>query len=253
MFNQQIANRLPHRFRRGTPLVQGMRDGLPIGIGYYAVAFSLGIIARNLGIPAWLGFASSLLTRASAGEYGAYSVIAIQATMVEVIGMAVVTNLRYLLMSTSLTQKVARRTPLWKRLLVGCCMTDEVFGISIAYPGQLPPSYPLGATIVAGLMWAAGTASGIVAGDILPEQVVSALSVALYGMFIAIIVPPSRQDRGIAVAVMASFALSGLCAILPIISTLSNGTRTILLTVIIAAAAAIIRPIQPQDIDNDNL
>lgn len=223
-------------------LLQGMRDSIPIGLGYYAVAFSLGIIAGGLGIPASLGFTGSLLIRASAGEYGAYTAIAAHATALEVIGLAIVTNLRYLLMSTALTQKFIPGMPLWKRILAGCCMTDEVFGISIAYHGPLTAAYPIGATLLAGTMWAAGTGSGILAGDILPSAVVSALSVALYGMFIAIIIPPSKKDRAVAWAVAISFLLSGLCTITPWLKELGSGTRTILLTIIIASAAAIIKP-----------
>lgn len=222
--------------------IKGMRDSIPIGLGYFAVAFSLGIIAGNLGIPAALGFTSSLLIRASAGEYGAYSAIAAHATCMEVIGLAIITNLRYLLMSTALTQKFAPGTPLWKRLLAGCCITDEVFAISIAHPTPLPTSYPLGATALAGTLWAAGTACGILAGDVLPASTVSALSVALYGMFIAIIIPPAKQDRAIALAVVASFVCSGLCSILPFICELGTGTRTIMLTLLISAVAAVVHP-----------
>ena len=124
--------------------MQGMRDGIPIGLGYFAVAFSLGIIAGNLQVPAWMGFVGSWLTHASAGEYGAYTMIATQASLMGVIGMAIVTNLRYMLMSTAITQRFKPGTSLLHRILVGCCMTDEIFGISIAYPAPLPVSYPFG-------------------------------------------------------------------------------------------------------------
>ncbi len=253
MKQERLTDGLRNRLHKGSPFVQGMRDAVPIGMGYYAVAFSLGIIAANVGIPALLGFTSSLLTRASAGEFGAYMLIAAHATSLEVIGMGIVTNLRYLLMSTALTQKFERRTPLWKRILAGCCMTDEVFGISIAYPHRLPASYPIGATVLAGTMWAAGTASGILAGDILPANVISALSVALYGMFIAIIIPPSRENRVVAVTVAVSFALSGLCTITPWVSQWSSGMRTIVLTVIIATLAAILKPVEPENEADDDL
>ena len=119
-----------------------MRDGFPIGMGYFAVSFSLGIIAAKAGLTAWMGFVGSFLTRASAGEYGVYSLIAIGASYVEVVAMCLVTNLRYLLMSTALTQKFASNVSLLKRILVACCVTDEIFGISIAYPGNLPPARP---------------------------------------------------------------------------------------------------------------
>lgn len=235
------------------PFVEGLRDGIPIAMGYFAVAFSLGIIARQAGLVAWQGFVGSWFTRASAGEYGVYTQIALNAAYLEVVAMCIVTNLRYLLMSTALTQKFAPRLPLWQRLITACCITDEVFGISIARPGYLPPSYPIGATLVSGTLWAAGCASGIVAGQLLPTPMVLALSVSLYGMFLAIIVPPARRDRAVLWAIIVSFALSGVCAILPWVKELSAGTRTILLTIVISAVVAWLKPIPENDEPNDDL
>jgi predicted branched-subunit amino acid permease len=129
--------------------------------------------------------------------------------------------------------------------MVGCCVTDEIFGISIAYPGYLNPYYPFGATTVAAPMWACGTMLGIIAGSVLPARAVSALSVALYGMFLAIIIPPSKKDKAVGVAVIVSFLLSYLCRNLEFFTrfNLSSGTVTIILTLIISSAAAIIRPV----------
>lgn len=224
--------------------LRGVRDGIPIALGYYAVAFSLGIIASNAGIGALLGFVGSFFTRASAGEYGVYTLVAASATYAEVVGMSLITNLRYLLMSTALSQKFSEGTSLAKRVLVSFCVTDEIFGISIAYPGNLEPAYTYGAALISTVFWASGTASGIIAGDVLPANVISALSVALYGMFLAIIIPPSRKDRAVGIAVVMSFVLSGVCAVMPVVSDLSSGTRTILLTILISATAAICKPVK---------
>ncbi|MCI6491277.1 MAG: AzlC family ABC transporter permease [Prevotella sp.] len=224
--------------------LRGVRDGIPIALGYYAVAFSLGIIASNAGIGALLGFVGSFFTRASAGEYGVYTLVAASATYAEVVGMSLITNLRYLLMSTALSQKFSEGTSLAKRVLVSFCVTDEIFGISIAYPGNLEPAYTYGAALISTVFWASGTASGIIAGDVLPANVVSALSVALYGMFLAIIIPPSRKDRAVGIAVVMSFVLSGVCAVMPVVSDLSSGTRIILLTILISATAAICKPVK---------
>lgn len=222
---------------------QGCRDGFPIGLGYFAVSFSLGIIASKAGLTPFLGFMSSLLTRASAGEYAGYTLIAAEGSLIEMFVISLITNLRYLLMNAALSQKFSIKTPMWQRLLVGCCCTDEIFGISIAYEGYLQPMYSYAATIVAGPMWAAGTAIGITAGSLLPLRYVSALSVALYGMFLAVIIPAGKKDKAVLCTIIASFALSLLCNYLPLVSTLSSGTRTILLTIVIASAAAIIRPV----------
>lgn len=224
--------------------LKGLKDGVSIGLGYFAVSFSLGIIAKKGGLTAPLGFIASFFTRASAGEYGVYTLVAADATYWEIVIISLITNLRYLLMSTALSQKFSPETSLLKRILVGCCVTDEVFGISIAYPGYLEPTYTFGAFAVSTPLWAAGTALGIIAGTILPGRVVSALSVALYGMFIAIIVPPSKRDKAVLCGVIASFVLSYLCTYtIPFIKDLSSGTRTIILTVTISAAIAIIKPI----------
>ena len=146
-------------------------------------------------------------------------------------------------MSAALTQKFSPTTPLWKRLLLGCCVTDEIFGISIAYKGYLAPSYTFAAAILSGLFWAAGTATGIFAGDILPANIVTALSVALYGMFIAIIIPPAKRDKAVLVAVIVSFILSGVWKYVPALSAISSGMKIIILTILISAAAAIMRPV----------
>lgn len=230
-------------------LLKGMRDGVPIGLGYFAVAFSLGIIAGKAGLTAPMGFFASLFTRASAGEYGVYSLILINATYLEVFVISLIANLRYLLMNAALTQKFKPTTSLFNRLLVGACCTDEIFGVSIAYPGFLEPIYTYGACIVAAPMWAMGTCAGIIAGDVLPTNIVSALSVALYGMFIAIIIPAGKKDKAVLVTIIVSFAASYICGKIPGIKNLSSGLRTIILTIGIAALAALIRPISEEEVE----
>ena len=227
-------------------ILQGFRDGIPIAMGYFAVAFSLGIIAKQAGLTAAMGFVSGFFTRASAGEYGVYTLVAVNAAYVEIVAMCLVANLRYMLMSAALSQKIAPGTSWLHRVLMACCVTDEVFGISIAHEGYTPPSYTYSAALISTLFWASGCAAGIVAGGMLPTPIVVALSVALYGMFLAIIMPPSRSDRHVLYAVMASFVLSGLCSVAPVVSGWSSGTRTIVLTIVIAAVAAWVKPINTE-------
>ena len=229
----------------------GMRDGVPIALGYFAVSFSLGIAARKAGFTPFQGFLVSLLNNASAGEYAAFALIMANATYFEVAVITLIANARYLLMSCALAQRFVPETPFWHRLLIGYDVTDELFGITIARPGSLNPYYTYGAILLAAPAWASGTALGIIAGNLLPLRVVSALSVALYGMFLAIIIPPARKDRIVAVLVVISFALSFLCSYLPGISVLSEGTRTILLTVAISGAAAVLFPVRQEENEND--
>lgn len=225
----------------------GLRDGLPIGLGYFAVAFSLGIVARNAGLTPLQGFIASFTNVASAGEYALFTSIQAAASYLEIALITLVVNARYLLMSTALTQRFNPRTPLIHRFLVGFGITDEIFGITIARQGFINPIYNYGALLVAVPLWSAGTSLGIIAGNFLPARVVSALSVALYGMFLAIIVPPAKKSRVIMIAVLVSFAASYASTIIPVINGLSGGTRTIILTILIASVTAILKPISDTD------
>lgn len=244
----QKGKSLPVQGSRWKVFGEGVRDGMPIAMGYLAVAFALGIAAREAGLSAFQGFLASFLNNASAGEYAGFLLIAANAPYGEVALMTLVTNARYLLMSCALSQKFAPDTPLRHRLLVGYDVTDEIFGISIARPGRLDPYYNYGAMSVAIPGWAIGTALGIVAGNLLPGRAVSALGVALYGMFLAVIIPPGRKNKIVAVLVAASFLASLAASRLPFLSGLSGGTRTILLTVAIAGIAAVLFPVK-EDMD----
>ena len=227
-------------------IIHGLRDGIPIAMGYFAVAFSLGIIAVKAGLTAPMGWVSSFFTRASAGEYGTYSLIAVNAAYAEVIAMCMVVNLRYMLMSAALSQKVAPNTSWFDRILMACCITDEVFGISIAYKGYTPPAYTYSAALISSMFWASGCALGIMAGNLLPQTMVTALSMSLYGMFLAIIIPPAHSNRNVLYALIASFVLSGICAVAPVVCEWSSGMRTVVLTIIISSVAALLRPIKQE-------
>lgn len=225
-----------HAFR------DGMRDGIPIGLGYLAVAFSLGIAAQNAGLSAFQCFLVSLLCNASAGEYAGFTLVAANASYIEMAIITLVANARYLLMSCAMSQRVAPRTHLLHRLFLSFGLTDELFGIAIARPGCLHPYYSYGAFFVASPCWAFGTALGAIAGNVLPLRIVSALSFALFGMFLAVFVPPAKKDKAIAGIVIVCFILSYSATVLPVLSELSEGVRIIILTVIISSAAALIFP-----------
>ena len=156
--------------------------------------------------------------------------------------VTLITNARYLLMSAALSQRLNPQMPFFHRFLIAYDVTDELFGINIAQPGFLNPFYTYGAVLTAAPGWAIGTALGTIAGNLLPLRIVSALSVALYGMFLAVIIPPAKKDRVIAVIIVICFAASYCATYLPVVSELSEGTRTIILTVVIAGIAAILFP-----------
>lgn len=225
----------------------GLRDGVPIALGYFAVAFSLGIVAKKAGLTPFQGFLSSILNHASAGEYAEFTVISAGAPYLEMAFVILVTNIRYLLMSCALSQKFDSHTHFAHRFLVGFGITDEIFGISVGKPGALNPYYTYGAMAIALPGWAMGTAMGIAAGNVLPASLVSALSVALYGMFIAIIVPASRTNRIVGGVVIVGFLASFIVSRIPLFDRLSDSMKISLLTVLIAGAAAVLFPIKNQD------
>ncbi|MBE6670904.1 MAG: AzlC family ABC transporter permease [Ruminococcaceae bacterium] len=219
-----------------------MQDGIPIGLGYLAVSFSLGIAAKKAGLTAIQGFITSLLCNASAGEYVGFTLIAANALYLEMAFGTLIANARYMLMSCAISQRTEPGLSIWHRMGLSFCITDELFGITIAREGFINPNYTYGAMFVATNGWAIGTALGIIAGNILPLRLVSAFSVALYGMFLAIIIPPARKEKIIALLIVVCFVLSYLCSVLPVISNLSDGTRTIILTVVISTTASILFP-----------
>jgi predicted branched-subunit amino acid permease len=228
-------------------LKNGFCDGIPIGLGYFAVAFSLGIVAREAGLSAAQGFLASLFTIASAGEYAAFRLIKENGTYIEMALLILVTNGRYLLMSCALSQRLDSKMGIGNRIGMGFFITDEIFGVSIAQKGHLRPSYTYGAALASVPLWALGTSCGIIAGNLLPEMVVAALSVSLYGMFLAIIIPPAKRNRIIAGAIIVCFAVSFASIYLPFLKNLSEGNRVIILTVVIAAALAILFPVKDEE------
>ncbi len=239
----------PMTIEKRTALWEGMRDGVPIAMGYFAVAFSLGIAGRSAGLTAPQGFLISILNHASAGEYAGITAIAAMAPYWELALTIFITNARYLLMSCALSQKFAPGTSLWHRIGVGFGITDEIFGITMARPGAVEPRYTYGAMLVAIPSWASGTALGIIAGNILPLRLVSALSVALYGMFLAIIIPPARKDRVVGGLVVLSFLCSfalGKAAGAFRLSWFTGGTQVIALTLLLAGGAAALFPVREE-------
>ena len=220
--------------RNKNAFINGIRDGIPIALGYFSVAFSLGIVAKKAGL-------------ASAGEYAEFTVIMANAPYLEMAFVILVTNIRYMLMSCALSQKFDPKTSHLHRLLVGFGITDEIFGISIGRTGALNPWYNYGAMAIALPSWAAGTAIGIVAGNVLPASAVSALSVALYGMFIAIIIPASKANRIVGGVVAVSFLVSFAVSKISLFDHMSDSMKISLLTVLIAGIAAYLFPAKEEE------
>ncbi|MBF1027060.1 MAG: AzlC family ABC transporter permease, partial [Lachnospiraceae bacterium] len=207
-----------------------MRDGIPIAAGYFAVSLALGIAARNVGFSALQATAMSGLFHASAGEYVAITLAGAGAAYIEACMMELVANIRYLLLSFSLSQKLKTGTPLRHRLVLAYFLTDEIFGLSIRVPGFLNPFYSYGMITVASPAWILGSLFGVVLGNVLSARIVSALGISLFGMFLAIIIPPAKKDAVLLFFVTLAMLFSGLFSYLPLTSRIAPGLRTLLLT-----------------------
>lgn len=230
-----------------TAFRQGMTDGIPIALGYMAVSFTFGIMAKNAGLTAFQAVLLSLTNLTSAGQFAGLGIITASASYIEMAFTQLVINLRYCLMSCALSQKLDQRTPFFHRFFIAYGNTDEIFGVCICKEGKLNPFYSYGVIAVASPGWAFGTFLGIISGSILPGRILSALGVALYGMFIAVIVPPSKSSRIIAGVVLVSMAASLIFTWLPLLNQISSGFRIILLTLLIAGGAAALFPVRTDE------
>ena len=225
---------------------KGIKDGIPIALGYFAVSFALGITAREAGITPLQAGCMSAVMLASAGQFAAINVIAAADTLIQMAITTLVINLRYILMSSSMSQKLDKKMSFIHRLILPCFVTDEIFGIASNVEGRLNPFYNYGAATVAVPGWTLGTILGAAVGSILPPRVETALGVALYGMFLAIIIPGARKNKVLAVLVTVSMVLSFLFSELPVISSISSSMRIIILTIVISAVAAVVKPIEEE-------
>ena len=231
---------------------KGIKNGIPIFLGYLAVSFTFGIQARNMGLASWQAILISATNLTSAGQFAALGVIASAASYVEMALTQLIINLRYCLMSSSLSQRFDTKMSPLHRYFIAYGVTDEIFGVSSAYPQEnVPPAYCYGLIAAAWPGWVLGTALGAVSGDILPASVLSALGVALYGMFIALIVPPAKGNKVLLGIVIVSMLLSLVFAVTPILKEISSGFRVIILTLVIAGVAAYFFPIYEEEPQNE--
>ena len=226
---------------------RGVRDGMPVFFGYLAVSFSFGILARSLNIPSVAAIIMSAANFTSAGQFAAVGGIAAGVGYFELALTQLIINLRYCLMSSALSQKISDKAPFFHRFFMAFGNTDEVFAIAVSSEGELLPSYFYGIMTSALPGWVLGTALGVISGEVLPERVLSALGIALYAMFIAIIIPPAKKSKIVALIVAISMVASYLFSKLPVLKSISSGFKIIILTVIISAVAAALFPVETEE------
>lgn len=222
----------------------GMKAGIPIALGYFAVSFTFGIMATQAGLNVWQSALMSLTNLTSAGQFAALSVISTAGGLLEIALNQLVINLRYLLMSFSLSQKLDGSFPFYHKFIVAFGITDEIYAVASMRPEKTSPFYHYGAMALAIPGWTIGTIIGAVAGQILPAIVLSALSVAIYGMFTAVIIPAAKRRKGLFIVIGAAMALGAVFKYVPGLNKISQGFVIIIVTVVVSLAAAIIRPIE---------
>ena len=224
---------------------KGIKDGVPIALGYLSVAFGFGILSVSMGLSVLqaVGISASNLT--SAGQVAGVEIIAAGGTLIEIILTQIVINIRYSLMGISLSQKLDPSFGTLQRLIVSFGITDEIFAVSYAQKGKIKPIYMYGLIIIAFLGWTMGTLVGAAAGAVLPESILSAMGLLLYAMFVAIIIPAARDDRGVVFTIAAAACLSVMFKYL--FTSLSGGFAVIISAVVAAALAAWLFPVKEEE------
>ena len=223
--------------------LKGLRDGIPIGLGYFAVSFTFGMKAVSGGLSIAQAALISLTNLTSAGQFAGLDIILAMGSFWEMALTQLIINLRYCLMSFSLSQKLVKGTGIGHRMGVAFGITDEIFGVSAAQPGKIHPYYSYGCMCVAIPGWTLGTVAGGISGSLLPDFLISALGIAIYGMFLAVIIPPARKNRAVLLVVAASMAMSWLFSVVPLLKRVSSGFVIIITTVIISGIAALLAPV----------
>ena len=223
---------------------EGLRDGVPIGLGYLSVSFGFGIAVISAGLSPLVALIISLTNETSAGQLAGLTIILAAGTLLEMALTQFIINIRYSLMAISLTQRLDGSFTTLRRMLLAFCITDEIFAVASTKRQRIGARYFAGLSTVPYLGWGLGTLLGALVGSVLPPTIRDALSLMLYGMFLAIIIPPARRERGVLFAVISAAALSCFFRYTPVVNTyVSEGFALIISAVISAALAALLFPI----------
>ncbi len=221
---------------------EGCSAAIPICLGYIAVSFAFGIEASKIGMTTFQAAMTSLLNVTSAGQFSALEIIASNGSFLELAVLQFIINLRYMLMSCALSQKLDSDVSTMHRMGISYGVTDEIFAVSVLRKGKLYPMFSYGLIVTSVFGWVFGTILGSVAGQVLPQRLISCLGLAIYGMFIAIIIPDTRADKAVLGVVIAAMLLSTGFTVAPVLKLISSGFRIIIITVAVAAIAAVIAP-----------
>ena len=227
---------------------RGVRRGVPVGVGYFSVSFGFGAMAASQGIRALDATLISISNLTSAGQFAGLTLILASATLWEMVLTQLVINSRYALMSLALSQRMGKNIGFWPRLLIAYINTDEIFALAMAETQPLTTTFMMGLGLTPVVGWTLGTLSGALAGSVLPASIQAALGVMLYGMFIAIVVPPAKEDRSVFYVVMLALILSSLFTYVPVLQSVSAGISIVVCTVAAAAIGAWLFPIPDEEV-----
>lgn len=225
----------------------GIKDGLPICLGYFSVSMAFGIAAVKGGIPSWAAILTSLTNVTSAGQFAGVNIMLALGNLFELAITTLIINMRYFLMSLSVSQKVDSSMKLWQRFLVSFGITDEIFAVSMRHTRPLTAVYMAGVIITPVLGWTLGTATGAIATTVMPEALSSAMGIALYGMFIAIVIPPAKENKSVFIAVLMAVCVSLLLSHTPVLKSISGGWTIIIITLLVSSVCATLFPIKTEE------
>ncbi len=227
--------------------LRGLHNGIPICLGYVSVAFTFGLMCTENGLPFWIAVLISLTNLTSAGQFAGTALIIGGGSLLEIGVTTFVINLRYMLMSLSISQKVDAALSMPKRMLMSFGITDEIFGVSIQTKGTISFAYFIGLMVLPILGWSGGTLIGATAVSLLPDMVRSALGIAIYGMFLAVIIPPARTERALAWVIVIAAVISCVLYYVPLFSSISGGWMIIICAVVTSSIAAVLWPVADEE------
>ena len=225
----------------------GVTGGLPVGLGYFSVSFGFGAMAISQGLRVFDATLISLTNLTSAGQFAGLTVIVAAATLWELILTQLIINSRYALMSLALSQRMGQRIGFLPRLVIAFFNTDEIFALAMARTEPLTVPFMLGLGTLPIIGWTLGTLCGSLAGSVLPASIQAALGVMLYGMFIAIVVPPAKKEKEVLVTVILAMSLSTLFTLVPLLKRVSAGIAIVICTAVAAAVCAVLFPIPEEE------
>lgn len=240
---------MPDKNKKAAGYTTGFRDGIPIGLGYLSVSFTFGMMAVTSGIPIIAAVVISMTNLTSAGQFAGLTLIMSGAPYIEMVLTQFIINLRYALMSLSLSQKLDSTVKTLDRLIISFANTDEIFAVASSRKGEVGRRYLYGLATAPYFGWSLGTLIGAVAGSFLPPTLRSALGIAIYGMFLAIIIPPAKKSKAVLLAVAMSSGMSCLFRYLPFLKKISSGFVIIICTIVSATFCALIFP--PKEDENE--